>query len=132
MQQGSQLQPQQMMQQPMVQMPQPMQTMMMVPQQQQMQPMVMMPMPQPMQPMMMPHPMMMTAPPQPTSATGANAAVLIEEQLHPPTVTESASVPVSGSSMLDVAPEVKPAESSSVSSESSGGSSEGKRVIKIS
>lgn len=135
MQQGSQLQPQQqqqqMMQQPMVQMPQPMQTMMMVPQQQQMQPMVMMPMPQPMQPMMMPHPMM-TAPPQPTSATGANAAVLIEEQLHPPTVTESASVPVSGSSMLDVAPEVKPAESSSVSSESSGGSSEGKRVIKIS
>ena len=68
---------------------------------------------------------MMMQPTSPTSATGANAAVLIEEQLHPD--TESASV-----SMLDVAPEVKPSESSAASSESSGGSSEGKRVIKIS
>jgi DNA-directed RNA polymerase II subunit RPB2 len=100
----------QMMQQPMVQMQQPM----MQPMVQMQQPMMMM-MPQP-QPMMM-------QPTQPTSATGANAAVLIKEQLHPD--TESASV-----SMLDVAPEVKPSESSAASSES--GSSEGKRVIKLS
>jgi phosphoribosylformylglycinamidine (FGAM) synthase-like enzyme len=53
-------------------------------------------------------------------ATGANAAELIEAQLHPSTT----------SSMLDVAPEVKSAESSSASSESSG-SSDGKRVIKL-
>jgi hypothetical protein len=83
-------------------------------------------MPQQPQMMMMPQPMMTMQPTQLTSATGANAAVLIEEQLHPPAVTESASV-----SMLDVAPEVKPAESSSGSSESSG-SSDGKRVIKLS
>jgi hypothetical protein len=130
MQQGGQSQPQQ--QQPMVQMQQPMGMMgqmqqpMMMPQQQpmvmmpqQMQPMMMMPQPQ----MMMMQPMMTT---QPTSTTGANAAQLIEEQLHPSTTSESASV-----SMLDVAPEVKPAEASSASSESSG-SSDGKRVIKLS
>jgi hypothetical protein len=107
--------------------------MMMMPQQQMMQPMMMVP-PQQMMPqmMMVPQPMMqqqmMTMQPtSPTSATGANAAELIEAQLNPPTVTESAA-----SSMLDVAPE-KPAESASSSaSESSGGSSEGKRVIKIS
>ena len=92
--------------QPMMMMPQPMmQPMMMVPQQHMMQPTMMM-----------------------SSATGAKAAELIEAQLHTPTASESAAVPVSGSSMLDVAPEVKPAESSSASSESS----EGKRVIKLS
>ena len=112
MQQGNLQQPQMMM------MPQPMQPM---------QPMMMMP--QPMQPMMMmPQPMMqptmMMPPTSPTSATGAKAAVLIEEQLHPSTTSESVS-------LLDVAPEVKlPSESSSASSES--GSSEGKRVIKLS
>jgi hypothetical protein len=113
------------------------QPIMMIPQQQQMQPMVMMPQqpqmmmvpPQP-QMMMMPQTMMTMQPTQPTSATGAKAAELIEQQLHPPTVTESSAVPVS---MLDVAPEVKPAESSSASSDSSSsGSSEGKRVIKLS
>ena len=115
MQQGNLQQPQMMM------MPQPMQPM---------QPMMMMP--QPMQPMMMmPQPMMqsmmMMPPTSPTSATGAKAAELIEEQLHPSTASESALV-----SMLDVAPEVKlPSESSSASSESSG-SSDGKRVIKLS
>ena len=112
------------------------QPIMMIPQQQQMQPMVMMPQqpqmmmvpPQPQMMMMMPQPMMTMQPTQPTSATGAKAAELIEEQLHPPTVTESASV-----SILDVAPEVKPAEASSASSDSSSsGSSEGKRVIKLS
>ena len=116
-QQGGGIQ-QPMMQQPMVQMPQ-----------QQMQPMMMMP--QHMQPMMMmpQQPMMMMQTTSPTSVTGANAAVLIEEQLHPSiTSSESSDVPVS---ILDVAPEVKPAESSSASSESSG-SSEGKRVIKVS
>jgi hypothetical protein len=99
-------------------------------QQQQMQPMVMMPqqpivmMPQ--QQMMVPQPMMMMQPTSPTSATGAKAAELIEEQLHPDTESAAAS-------MLDVAPEVKPAESSSASSESSSsGSSDGKRVIKLS
>ena len=109
---------QQPMMQPMMMMPQPMQPM---------QPMVIMPQQQPM--MMMPQQQMMQPmmTMQPTSVTGAKAAVLIEEQLHPPTASESASV----SSMLDVAPEVKPAESSSASSESSG-SSEGKRVIKLS
>jgi len=114
---------QQMMQPAMMvpQQPQMMQQQMMVPQQQQMQPMVMMP--QPMMMMPQPQPMMMMQPTQPTSATGANAAVLIEEQLHPD--TESAPV-----SMLDVAPEVKPSESSAASSES--GSSDGKRVIKLS
>jgi hypothetical protein len=110
---GGNLQQQQMMQQPMVQMQQPM-----------MQPMMMMPHPMMMMPQPMMQPTMMSMQPtQPTSATGANAAELIEAQLHPPTVTESASV-----SILDVAPEVKPAESSSASSESS----EGKRVIKLS
>ena len=74
-----------------------------------------------MQPMMMmSQPMMM----QPTSTTGANAAELIQAQLHPSTTSESAA-----SSMLDVAPDVKPTEASS---ESSSGSSEGKRVIKLS
>ena len=105
----------QMMQQPqMMMMPQPMQQpqMMMMP-----QPMMMMP-----QPIMVPHPTMMMSQPM-VQATGAKAAVLIEEQLHPPTASESAA-----SSMLDVAPEVKPAESSSESS----GSSDGKRVIKLS
>ena len=131
MQQGGQSQPQQ--QQPMVQMQQPMGQQHMVQMQQPMgmmgqQHMVMMPQPQPMvmvpqSQMMMMQPMMTT---QPTSTTGANAAQLIEEQLHPSTTSESASV-----SMLDVAPEVKPAEASSASSESSG-SSEGKRVIKLS
>ena len=107
----------------------PQQQMMMVPQQQpmmqqqQMQPMMMMPQQQPM--MMMPQQPMMMMAPQPTSTTGAKAAVLIEEQLHPSITSESASV-----SILDVAPEVNPAESSSASSESSG-SSEGKRVIKL-
>jgi len=120
MQQGSQLQQQQQQMQPMMMMPQ---------QQQQMQPMMMMPHPMMMmpQPMMVPHPTMMMQPTQPTSATGAKAAELIEEKLHPSTTSESASV-----SMLDVAPEVKlPSESSSASSESSG-SSDGKRVIKLS
>ena len=116
-----------------MQQPQPMmmqqqqQPMMMMPQQQ-MQPMMMMPQQQMMmvpqqQPMIPQQPMMTMQPTGPTSATGANAAVLIEEQLHPPTASESVS-------MLDVAPEVKPAETSSASSES--GSSEGKRVIKLS
>ena len=115
MQQGVGIQ--QPMMQPMMMMPQP---------QQQMQPMMMMPQPQMM--MMPQQPMMMMAP-QPTSTTGAKAAELIEEQLHPPTTSsESSAVPVS---MLDVAPEIKPAESSAASSESSG-SSEGKRVIKLS
>ena len=120
--------PLQMQQQPMMM---PQQQMMMVPQQQlmmqpqQMQPMMMMPQQQPM--MMVPQQSTMTMQPTgPTSATGANAAELIEEQLHPSTASESASV-----SMLDVAPEVKPAESSSASSESAG-SSDGKRVIKLS
>jgi DNA-directed RNA polymerase II subunit RPB2 len=99
-----------------------------------MQPMAMMPQQQMMPQMMMQQqPMMMMMPQQqimqPTSTTGAKAAELIEAQLHPPTVTESSAVPVS---ILDVAPEVKPAESSSALSESSGGSSEGKRVIKLS
>jgi hypothetical protein len=114
--------PLQMQQQPTMMLPQPQQMM----QQQQMQPMMMMP--QPMQPMMMvPQPMqsmMMMPPTSPTSTTGAKAAELIEEQLHPSTTSESVS-------MLDVAPEVKSSESSSASSESSG-SSEGKRVIKLS
>jgi hypothetical protein len=109
-------------QQPIMMMPQQ-QQMVMMPQQPQM---VMMPQQQP-QMVMMPQHMMTMQQTQPTSATGAKAAELIEEQLHPPTVTESASV-----SMLDVAPEVKPAEASSASSESSSGSSEGKRVIKLS
>jgi hypothetical protein len=121
--------------QPMVMMPQQQQMM----PQQQMQPMMMMPQPQM---MMMPQPQMMMMPQQPmmmqpmtmqptgpTSATGAKAAELIEKQLHPSTTSsESSAVPVS---ILDVAPEVKPTESSSASSESSG-SSEGKRVIKLS
>jgi hypothetical protein len=127
-QSGGNLQQQQ--QQPqMMMVPQQQQpSMMMVPQQQ--HPSMMMVPPQQMMPQMMMVPMpiqqqMMTMQPtSPTSATGANAAELIEAQLKPPTVTESAA-----SSMLDVAPE-KPAESasSSASSESSGG----KRVIKIS
>jgi hypothetical protein len=116
MQQGNLQQPQMMQPQQMMQQQPMMQPMMMMPQP--MQPMMMMP-----QPMM--QPMMMMPPTSPTSATGAKAAVLIEEQLHPSITSESASV-----SMLDVAPEVKPAESSSGSSES--GSSEGKRVIKLS
>jgi hypothetical protein len=124
MQQGDGMQ-QQMMQPAMMvpQQPQMMQQQMMVPQQQQMQPMVMMP--QHMMMMPQPQPMMMMQPTQPTSTTGAKAAELIEDQLHPSTTSESASV-----SMLDVAPEVKPSESSAASSES--GSSEGKRVIKLS
>jgi hypothetical protein len=102
-----------------------MQPMMMMPQQQMMPQMMMMPQ---LQMMMMPQQPMMMMAPHPTSVTvtGAKAAELIEEQLHPSTTSESASV-----SILDVAPEVKPAESSSASSESSG-SSEGKRVIKLS
>jgi DNA-directed RNA polymerase II subunit RPB2 len=127
------------MQQPMMMGQQPMmmgqQPMMMGQQQQPMvmmgqQPMVMMGQ-QPM--MMVPHsqPMMMMPSMQqavspiipPTSATGTNAAQLIEEQLHP-----STSEPVS---MLDVAPEVKSSESNETSSSSSS-SSEGKRVIKLS
>jgi hypothetical protein len=121
----------QMMQQPMVQMQQPMmQPMMMMPQP--MQPMMMV-VPQPMMQQQQMQPMMSMQPTQPTSATGAKAAELIEAQLHPSTTSDSAAVPVSASvSMLDVAPEVKSAESSSASSESSGGSSEGKRVIKLS
>ena len=108
---------------PMMMMPQqPPPMMMMMPQQQMMVPHPMMMMPQPMmQPIQQ---TMMMQPTSPTSATGVKAAELIEEQLHPSTASESVS-------MLDVAPEVKPAEASSpVSSES--GSSEGKRVIKIS
>ena len=132
MQQGGGNLQQQQQQPQMMMVPQQQQpSMMMVPQQQ--QPSMMMVPPQQMMPQMMMVPMpiqqqMMTMQPtSPTSATGANAAELIEAQLKPPTVTESAA-----SSMLDVAPE-KPAESasSSASSESSGGSSEGKRVIKI-
>jgi hypothetical protein len=89
--------------------------------------------PQPMMQQQQMQPMMSMQPTQPTSATGAKAAELIEAQLHPSTTSDSAAVPVSASvSMLDVAPEVKSAESSSASSESSGGSSEGKRVIKLS
>jgi hypothetical protein len=130
--------------QPMMQQQQPQQ-----PQQQQPQSMMMMQSPQPMmmqspQPMMMqsPQPMMMVpmmqSQPQPMmmmqsqqlqqqqqppiSTTGAKAAELIKEQLHP-VVTETGS-------MLDVAPEVKPASSST--SESASESSEGKRVIKLS
>ena len=123
--------PLQMQQQPMM-MQQQQQPMVMMPQQQQMMPqMMMVPMQQPSQMMMMPQPQMMQPmtmqPTGPTSATGAKAAELIEEQLHP-TSSESSAVPVS---ILDVAPEVKPTESSSASSESSG-SSEGKRVIKLS
>jgi DNA-directed RNA polymerase II subunit RPB2 len=113
-------------QQPMVQaqqqiMQQQQQQLMQQQQQMPQQPIVMMPQQQ----MMVPQPMMMMQPTSPTSATGAKAAELIEEQLHPDTESAAAS-------MLDVAPEVKPAESSSASSESSGGSSEGKRVIKLS
>jgi hypothetical protein len=120
MQQGSQLQQQQQQMQPMMMMPQ---------QQQQMQPMMMMPHPMMMMPQPMMQPTMMMQPTQPTSATGAKAAELIEEKLHPSIASESAAVPLSAvSSMLDVTPEVKPAESSSESS----GSSEGKRVIKLS
>jgi len=119
----SMMQPQSMMMQPQSMMMQP-QSMMQQPQMMQ-QPMMMVPMPMQQQ-IMMPHHMMPMQPTQPTSATGAKAAVLIEEQLHPPTASESATV-----SMLDVAPEVKPAEASSGSSESSG-SSDGKRVIKLS
>jgi hypothetical protein len=103
------------------------QPIMMIPQQQQM---VMMPqqqqmvmMPQQPQMMMMPQPMMTMQPTQPTSATGAKAAELIEEQLHPPAVTESASV-----SILDVAPEVKPTSSE----QSEQKEKEGTRVIKLS
>ena len=106
-------------QQPMMMMPQQMMPQQMMPQQ--MMPQQIMPQQQMMQPMMMmSQPMMM----QPTSTTGANAAELIQAQLHPSTTSESAA-----SSMLDVAPDVKPTEASS---ESSSGSSEGKRVIKLS
>jgi len=118
------------MQQPVMQssmMGQPMmQPMVMMPQQ---QPMVMMPQQQPMvmmgqQPMVMvpqPQSMMMSPIVSPTSATGAKAAELIEEQLHEP-------------SMLDVAPEVKSdqASSSSSSSSSSAEQTGGTRVIKLS
>jgi hypothetical protein len=113
-----------MMQQPMVQMQQPMmqsvmmgQPMVMMPQQ---QPMVMMPQQQPMFMVPQPQSMMMSPIVSPTSATGANAAQLIEEQLHEP-------------SMLDVAPEVKSDQSSSSSSSSSSSEQkEGTRVIKLS
>jgi hypothetical protein len=122
--------------QPMMQQQQPQ------PQPQQPQSMMMMQSPQPMmmqspQPMMMvpmmqsqPQPMMMMQSQQlqqqqqpPISTTGAKAAELIEEQLHP-VVTETGS-------MLDVAPEVKPS-SSSTSEPPASESSEGKRVIKLS
>ena len=118
------------MQQPMM-VPQPMmipqsmmvpQTMMMMPQQ---QPMFMVPQQQSM--VMVPQPQ----PQPPTSATGANAAQLIEEQLHS---TPNSTPTTSESSMLDVAP-VKPTEtteSTDSSSSSSSTSSEGKRVIKLS
>jgi len=118
---GQQQQPMVMMgQQPMVIMPQQ-QPMMMVPQS---QPMMMVPQQQSMmQPMMMMQQQQPVSPiVSPTSATGANAAELIEEQLHP-----STSEPVS---MLDVAPEVKSSEPDQ-SSSSSSSSSEGKRVIKL-
>jgi hypothetical protein len=112
MMQPMQQQPQMMMQ-PMQQQPQMM--MQQQPQLMQQQPQMMM------QPMMMhPSQMMMQQQQQP-SATGAHAAELIKNQLN--------SEAVGSVSMLDVAPEVKPAaESSSSSSEGS----EGKRVIKLS
>ena len=99
-------------QQPMVQMQQPM-----MPQQ---QPMVMMPQQQPMFMVPQPQSMMMSPIVSPTSATGAKAAELIEEQLHEP-------------SMLDVAPEVKSDQSSSSSSSASSSSEQngGTRVIKL-
>jgi hypothetical protein len=107
-------------QQPMVQMQQPM---VMMPQQ---QPMFMVPQQQPMFMVPQPQSMMMSPIVSPTSATGAKAAELIEEQLHEP-------------SMLDVAPEVKSdqsdqSSSSSSSSSSASSSSEqkgGTRVIKL-
>jgi hypothetical protein len=74
--------------------------------------------PQMMQPMMMQQQQQQQQ--QQPSATGAHAAELIKNQLN--------SEAVGSVSMLDVAPEVKPAtESSSSSSEGS----EGKRVIKL-
>lgn len=96
-------------QQPMMMMPQPM---MMMPQQ---QPMVM-PQTMMMQPVVMQQPTSATA-----TATGANAAQLIEEKLSPTT---------NESSILDVAPE-KPPESTE-SNVSSSSSSDGKRVITLS
>ena len=127
MMQPMQQQPQMMMQ-PMQQQPQMMmQPQMMQPSQMMMQPMqsqqMMQQQPQMMmQPMMMhPSQMMMQQQQQQPSATGAHAAELIKNQLN--------SEAVGSVSMLDVAPEVKPAaESSSSSSEGS----EGKRVIKLS
>jgi DNA-directed RNA polymerase II subunit RPB2 len=116
-QSGRQMQQPMMVPQPMM-IPQPM----MVPQTMMMQPMMMMPQQQSM--------VMVPQPQPPTSATGANAAQLIEQQLHS---TPNSTPTTSESSMLDVAP-VKPTETteSNDSSSSSSTSSEGKRVIKLS
>jgi hypothetical protein len=102
---------------------QPMQPTMMMPQQ-----MMMMPMPQPM--MMMPQPQQQQHQHQPhVSATGANAAELIHQQL---SASASASAADSGSgSMLEVAPEPKPESKSESESNESGEGGGGKRVIKI-
>ena len=118
-QSGGQMQQPMMVPQPMM-IPQPM----MVPQTMMMQPMMMMPQQQSM--VMVPQPQSQP----PTSATGANAAQLIEQQLHS---TPNSTPTTSESSMLDVAP-VKPTETteSNDSSSSSSTSSEGKRVIKLS
>ena len=116
------------MMQPQMMQPQMMQPQMMQPQM--MQPMMMQP--QMMQPMMM-QPMMMAPQPQlqlqlqpqpqpQSSATGAKAAELIENQLN--------NEAVGSVSMLDIAPEVKPPAESSSTSESA--SSDGKRMIKLS
>ena len=103
---------------------------MMIPQPMMMMPQPMMMMPQPT--MMMPQPMMVSPQQQHqpqhqlhVSATGANAAELIHQQL-----SESASGSGSGS-MLEVAPDPKP-ESKSESESKSNESGEGKRVIKLS
>ena len=115
----SPMQIQQPVMQPMVMMPQQ-QPRGMMPQ----QPMFMMPQQQPMFMVPQPQSMMMSPIVSPTSATGAKAAELIEEQLHEP-------------SMLDVAPEVKSDQSDQSSSSSSSSSSSaeqtgGTRVIKLS
>ena len=116
-----------MMMQPQPQMMQPQPQMMQLqPQMMQLQPQMMQLQPQMMQlqpQMMQLQPQMMQLQPQPQpqpqpSATGAKAAELIENQLH---VNEA----VGSVSMLDVAPEVKPATETSESSD-------GKRVIKFS
>jgi DNA-directed RNA polymerase II subunit RPB2 len=117
-QQQQQLQPMVMQQQPMMMQPSQMMQPIMP-----MMPM-MQPMMQPMMPMMQPMLNSQTMHPQ-ASATGAHAAELIEQQLHP--VSEPEPAPVS---VLDVVPEVKPAESSSSTSGSDG--SDKKRIIKLS